>query len=117
MSIVLNLIYDYCATDVVFNNSILFTSDSQTSGIFLHNAAEQWIDISYTSKNLSSAYFIVESAAFDLFLFLGPGPKEVVRQMTDLVGRAPLPQVNRFSNIGNNFSCIVQALDVGISPV
>lgn len=77
------------------NHNIIFSA-TQTSGIFLHNAAEQWIDINYTSENSSSAHFIVESAAFDLFLFLGPGPREVVSQMTNLVGRAPLPQVNNY---------------------
>lgn len=67
---------------------------SQTSGIFLHNGAEQWIDtVENAEKNTTSAYFMVESAAFDLFILFGPKPKDVVRQITNLTGRAQVPQV------------------------
>ncbi|XP_056636238.1 neutral alpha-glucosidase AB-like [Diorhabda sublineata] len=67
-------------------------STSQTSGIFLHNAAEQWIDAASTDEN-PSAYFIVHSAAFDLFVLHGPSPKDIVRQFTGLTGKAHLPQI------------------------
>ncbi|KAJ8927406.1 hypothetical protein NQ314_020186 [Rhamnusium bicolor] len=54
-------------------------SAKRTTGIFLHNAAEQWVDIDYSSSSSPSAYFMVESGALDLFVFLGPTPKEVIR--------------------------------------
>ncbi|CAG9840096.1 unnamed protein product [Diabrotica balteata] len=67
---------------------------NKTSGIFLHNAAEQWIDTSSGSDDKDpSVYFIVERAAFDLFILLGPTPKEIVRQFTGLTGKAHLPQI------------------------
>ncbi|KAG5886479.1 hypothetical protein JTB14_026739 [Gonioctena quinquepunctata] len=67
-------------------------SKNSTSAIFLHNAAEQWIDITYNSTR-PSAYFMVEGAAFDLFVLLGPTPKDLVRQMTTMTGKAHLPQL------------------------
>lgn len=58
----------------------------------MHNAAEQWVDISYKSPK-PSTYFMVEGADFDLFLLAGPTPKDVVRQFTALTGKADLPPV------------------------
>lgn len=72
-----------------------FFSAQQTSGIFLHNAAEQWVDISYKEKD-PNAYFMVDTASFDLFILFGPTPVDVVRQFTSLTGKAPLPQVPTF---------------------
>lgn len=74
--------------------SVLHSRALQTSGIFLHNAAEQWVDISYNSSR-PQAYFMVESASLDLFLFSGPTVKEVIRQFTALTGTTPLPPVRR----------------------
>ncbi|CAG9823717.1 unnamed protein product [Phaedon cochleariae] len=67
-------------------------SHDRSSGIFLHNAAEQWIDITYKTRS-PSAYFMVEGAAFDLFVLLGPTPKDLTRQMTTMTGRAHMPQL------------------------
>lgn len=39
------------------------------------------------------AHFMSESGVVDLFVFLGPTPKDVVRQYATLTGTAPLPQV------------------------
>ncbi|XP_028133936.1 neutral alpha-glucosidase C-like [Diabrotica virgifera virgifera] len=79
----------YGARPVVYGHSA-----NKTSGIFLHNAAEQWIDASSGSEGKDpSVYFIVERAAFDLFILLGPTPKEIVRQFTGLTGKAHLPQI------------------------
>lgn len=70
-----------------------FSSTSYTSGIFIHNAAEQWIDITNSEEGVT-AYFIVESGAIDLFILLGPTPEAAVVQYATLTGVAPLPQVN-----------------------
>ncbi|CAH1964847.1 unnamed protein product [Acanthoscelides obtectus] len=67
-------------------------SKKSTAGIFLHNAAEQWVDISY-SHGSASARFMVDSGSFDLFVMLGPKPEDVVKQFTDLTGRAHMPQL------------------------
>ncbi|KAJ8927404.1 hypothetical protein NQ314_020184, partial [Rhamnusium bicolor] len=77
----------YGSVPVIYGHSA-----KRTSGIFLHNAAEQWVDISY-GGNSPSAYFMVESGTFDLFALLGPTPREVVRQFTNLTGVAHLPQL------------------------
>lgn len=58
----------------------------------MHNGAEQWVDISYSGQD-PTAYFMVESATLDLFVLLGPTPKETVRQFTNLTGTAHMPQV------------------------
>ncbi|CAH1111002.1 unnamed protein product [Psylliodes chrysocephalus] len=78
----------YGARPVIFGHS-----KEKTSAIFLHNAAEQWIDVNSEDTEQPSAYFMVERAAFDLFVLLGPTPKDIVRQFTTLTGRAHLPQI------------------------
>ncbi|XP_018562583.1 neutral alpha-glucosidase C isoform X1 [Anoplophora glabripennis] len=77
----------YGAVPVVYGHS-----SKWTSGVFLHNAAQQWIDITYAESN-PIAYFMVESGTFDLFVMMGRTPKEIVRQFTDLTGKAHMPQL------------------------
>ncbi|KAJ8949575.1 hypothetical protein NQ318_016206 [Aromia moschata] len=76
----------YGSVPVIYGNT-----GSALFGIFLHNAAEQWVDISYA--NTPSAYFMVESGTLDFFVMLGPGPTEVIRQFTSLTGVAHMPQL------------------------
>lgn len=85
----------------------MFSRAKATAGIFLHNAAEQWVDISYDDK-IPSTYFMVESADFDLFFLSGPTPKETVRQFTKLTGTAKLPPVspNQSNNVFLSYICI-----------
>lgn len=56
------------------------------------------IDYEGSESTNGSAYFMVESGTFDLFVLLGPTPKDVVRQYTNLTGVAHLPQVTNVSN-------------------
>ncbi|XP_056636598.1 neutral alpha-glucosidase AB-like [Diorhabda sublineata] len=67
-------------------------SEKHTSGIFLHNAAEQWVDLWYNSTS-GYVYFMAESGTLDLFILLGDTPKAVVRQFTGLTGVAHMPQL------------------------
>lgn len=76
------------------DNFFKFFSANVTAGIFLHNAAEQWHEIQTSDDSGSSVYVIVESGSLDLFILLGPRPREVIRQYTNLTGVAGLPQVN-----------------------
>ncbi|CAH1964829.1 unnamed protein product [Acanthoscelides obtectus] len=78
----------YGAVPVIYGHS-----KKSTSGIFLHNAAQQWVDITYKEKLKPSARFIVEGGTLDLFLFFGPSFKDVVRQYVDLTGRMHMPQL------------------------
>lgn len=80
-----------------------FFRTTRTYGVFLHNAAQQWVDINYKNSNGPSAHFMVESASLDLFIMMGPTPKEVVRQFGELTGKAHMPQVRNnllFFNVG-----------------
>ncbi|KAJ8949570.1 hypothetical protein NQ318_016201 [Aromia moschata] len=77
----------YGSVPVVYGHSV-----SHTSGIFVHNAAEQWIDISYGEDN-ASTYFMIGGGSLDVFVFFGPEPKDVVRQYTSVTGTAHLPQI------------------------
>lgn len=78
-------------------------------GAFWNNAAETWIDIEDSSSgsmvsslmNLVSGggqeshketHWFSESGIVDLFIMLGPSPKEVARQYSTITGRTPLPQ-------------------------
>lgn len=77
---------------LILNQTGVACSPSYTSGVFFHNAAEQWVDINNQADGVS-AYFITDGGAFDVFIFLGPTPESVAQQYTSLTGVASLPQV------------------------
>jgi alpha 1,3-glucosidase len=66
---------------------------TSTSGLFLHNAAELWVEITNQPAGGPGAYFMADSGALDLFVLLGPSVPEVVRQYTYLTGVAHLPPI------------------------
>jgi alpha 1,3-glucosidase len=53
------------------------------------------IDKIRTSKDIPQVdvHFISETGVLDLFLFLGPTPKDIFRQNAGLTGVMPLPPV------------------------
>ena len=75
-----------------------------TVGVFWMNAAETWIDI--VKKKVSSnplslgiggsthteTQWFSESGLIDVFVFLGPQPKDILEQYTALTGYTQLPQ-------------------------
>lgn len=83
--------------------------DSHTVGMFWNNAAEMWVDIRNshdgghvmsslvnlvsggTREDRVDVHWMSESGIVDLFVLLGPTPKEAVRQYAALTGVAPLP--------------------------
>ncbi|CAH1118336.1 unnamed protein product [Phaedon cochleariae] len=94
----------YGAVPVVYAHS-----PQKTVGAFWHNAAETWVDINNSkdgnvmsslvnlvsgskSENNVDVHFMSESGIVDLFILMGPTPKETVRQYATLTGVAPLPQ-------------------------
>lgn len=60
-------------------------STERTSGVFWHNSAQTFVDISRDNGNLYS-YFISESGVIDFFVLSGPGFKETVQQYANLTG-------------------------------
>ena len=75
-----------------------------TVGVFWLNAAETWVDIvkAKQSKNPLSlgsggktdteTHWMSESGVLDIFVFLGPTPKDVVASYAELTGNTQLPQ-------------------------
>lgn len=80
-------------------------------GVFWHNAAETWVDITNSKDgnvvsslvNLVSGSkteanvdvrFMSESGAIDFFILMGPTPRDTVRQYAALTGVHGLPQVS-----------------------
>ncbi|MCJ1288169.1 hypothetical protein MMC26_007524 [Xylographa opegraphella] len=75
-----------------------------TVGVFWLNAAETWVDIVKTkgssnplslgigAKTDTHTHWFSESGVIDLFVFLGPTPKEVLQSYTELTGPSQLPQ-------------------------
>lgn len=73
-------------------------------GVFWLNAAETWVDIvkgkaaknpltvGKTGKSNTQTHWISESGLLDVFVFLGPTPKDVTTAYVDLTGRAAMPQ-------------------------
>jgi len=78
-------------------------------GLFWLNAAEGWIDVkkdgqgilgsmsnmfsSQPTEKQVDSFWMFESGIVDLFILLGPGPKDVSRQYGKLTGNTPLPPV------------------------
>ncbi|KAL3275815.1 hypothetical protein HHI36_020559 [Cryptolaemus montrouzieri] len=94
----------YGAVPVVFAHST-----TNTVGAFWLNAAETWVDIKNSkdqnvvsslvnlvsgqaSESSVDAHFMSESGVVDLFILMGPKPKDCAKQYTKLTGVAPLPQ-------------------------
>ncbi|CAK9156867.1 unnamed protein product, partial [Ilex paraguariensis] len=76
-----------------------------TSGFFWLNAAEMQIDVLGSGWNVESlislpsdqnridTLWMSEAGVVDSFFFVGPGPKDVVRQYTSVTGTPALPQI------------------------
>ncbi|KAL0258999.1 glucosidase II [Diplodia seriata] len=75
-----------------------------TVGVFWLNAAETWIDV-IKAKSAANAlslgvaghtdtktHWISESGLIDVFVFLGPEPKDVIKSYSELTGYTQLPQ-------------------------
>ncbi|KAK9871594.1 hypothetical protein WA026_012974 [Henosepilachna vigintioctopunctata] len=94
----------YGAVPVVYAHSA-----TNTVGAFWLNAAETWVDIQnskdqnvvssfvnlvsgQTKENKVDVHFMSESGVVDLFILMGPSPKDCVKQYMSLTGVAPLPQ-------------------------
>jgi alpha 1,3-glucosidase len=76
-----------------------------TVGVFWLNAAETWIDVvkqteshnplslgMFGSKVDTKTHWISESGLLDVFIFLGPSPKDVTKSYGELTGYTQLPQ-------------------------
>jgi alpha 1,3-glucosidase len=75
-----------------------------TVGVFWLNAAETWVDIvkrkqssnplslGIGAKTDTETHWFSESGLLDVFVFLGPTPKEVISQYSELTGYTQLPQ-------------------------
>ncbi|XP_044751418.1 neutral alpha-glucosidase AB [Coccinella septempunctata] len=84
-------------------------SSSNTVGAFWLNPSETWVDINNSkdqnvvsslvnlvsgqaSESRVDVHFMSESGVVDLFILMGPTPKDCAKQYTQLTGVAPLPQ-------------------------
>ena len=84
---------------------LMYAHRKQSSvGVFWMNAAETWIDIvkdrqstnplslGTTGKVDTKTHWFSESGLIDLFVFLGPEPKDVIEQYSHRTGFTQLPQ-------------------------
>lgn len=75
-----------------------------TVGVFWLNAAETWVDIvkksssgnplsmGASSKTNTNTHWFSESGRLDLFVFLGPSPRDISKTYGELTGYTQLPQ-------------------------
>jgi alpha 1,3-glucosidase len=74
-----------------------------TVGVFWLNAAETWVDITKSkesgnplslgaSKTTTHTHWISESGILDVFVFLGPTPKDLTTAYGELTGYTAMPQ-------------------------
>ncbi|KAK4191718.1 2 subunit alpha glucosidase [Podospora australis] len=73
-------------------------------GVFWLNAAETWVDITKakasknplsigtSAKTNTHTHWISESGLLDVFVFLGPTPKDLVTKYAELTGTTAMPQ-------------------------
>ncbi|XP_060530314.1 neutral alpha-glucosidase C-like isoform X2 [Cylas formicarius] len=61
-----------------------------TPALFLHNAAEMYVDI---DNHKLATYFMVEGGTMDVFVLLGPKIRDSLQQYMDLTGTSQLPQL------------------------
>uniref|UniRef100_A0A0B7B7C1 Glucosidase II subunit alpha n=1 Tax=Arion vulgaris TaxID=1028688 RepID=A0A0B7B7C1_9EUPU len=84
-------------------------NEKNTVGVFFQNAAEGWIDIqsNVADKSIFSnladlvtgssevpqidTHWFFEDGIIDIFVLLGPGPKDIFKQYAGLTGNTPLP--------------------------
>ncbi|RZB66658.1 Gal mutarotas 2 domain containing protein, partial [Asbolus verrucosus] len=78
-----------------------------TAGIFLHNAAQQFVDIIDNEGRLE-AFFMAEAGTLDLFVFLGPTPAEVLRQYLLITGIPHMPPMWSLGYHQSRFSYLTQ---------
>ncbi|KAF2841231.1 glycoside hydrolase family 31 protein [Patellaria atrata CBS 101060] len=77
-----------------------------TVGVFWLNAAETWVDIikgksvanalslGVAGKSSTQTHWFSESGQLDLFVFLGPTPKDITKKYGELTGYSQLPQAS-----------------------
>ncbi|KAJ2891410.1 putative glycoside hydrolase family 31 protein [Zalerion maritima] len=74
---------------------------ASTVGVFWLNAAETWVDIIKSkesralgmgSKTSTQTHWISESGLLDVFVFLGPTPKDLSTKFSELTGTTAMPQ-------------------------
>ncbi|XP_060526764.1 neutral alpha-glucosidase C-like [Cylas formicarius] len=84
--------FDLDTTEAMYGSvpTLYSVGKQYSSGIFINNAAEMYIDIDTTA---SSAYVMVDGGTLDLFVLLGSSFKDTVQQYVDLTGRPHLPQL------------------------
>ncbi|OTB18840.1 glycoside hydrolase family 31 protein [Daldinia sp. EC12] len=75
-----------------------------TVGVFWLNAAETWIDITKakesknplalgaSAKTNTQTHWISENGLMDVFIFLGPTPRDITKSYAELTGTTALPQ-------------------------
>ncbi|XP_024024508.1 probable glucan 1,3-alpha-glucosidase [Morus notabilis] len=83
----------------------MISHGERTSGFFWLNAAEMQIDVLASgwdaesgislpsSQSRMDTFWMSEAGVVDAFFFVGPGPKDVVRQYTGVTGRPSMPQL------------------------
>lgn len=67
-------------------------SARQTVGVFWSNSAETWIDVNYQKAAANTdTHWMSEAGDIDLFIFFGPSPADVLRQIAQVTGSTYMP--------------------------
>ncbi|CAM6086153.1 unnamed protein product [Calypogeia fissa] len=86
----------YGSISVMMSHSV-----ERSAGFFWLNAAEMSVDVfapgwdngHFAPERVVDTHWISESGILDAFVFVGPGPKDVIRQYTSVTGKSTMPQL------------------------
>lgn len=70
----------------------MLSHGSNTAGFFWLNAAEQQIDVLPPTDDRIDTLWMSEAGVVDTFFFVGPSPKDVVKQYAAVTGTTAMPQ-------------------------
>lgn len=65
-------------------------NEDGTSAVFLLNTSEMYVDVA-TDERSTKTHWYAESGLLDIFVFLGPGPKDIAQGYATLTGHPHLP--------------------------
>ncbi|CAN6459215.1 unnamed protein product [Victoria cruziana] len=86
----------YGSIPFMISHGVCHSGKSNSAGFFWLNAAEMQIDVLSSDSSVAetvNTHWMSEAGIVDAFFFVGPGPKDVVKQYMAITGTPAMPQL------------------------